>query len=118
MYVGNSSCDVSMTFNDNILPVTDEVKDLAVIVDSHVSFAINTTKTVARAFTRTNLIHKYFTTRDVATLWRVFVAYVRPLLEYATCVWSPHRKNRVESVQRKFSKRLPGYMALSTIKVD
>jgi len=48
-------------------------------------------------------------------LRRAFVVYVRPLLEYATCVWSPHRVGqvkRVESVQRKFTKRLPGYYSL------
>ena len=61
------------------------------------------------------LIHKCFTPRDAATLWRAFVVYVRPSLEYATFVWSPHRVGqvkRVESVQRKFTKRLPGYYSL------
>ena len=36
---------------------------------------------------------------------------MRPILEYASCVWSPHTItliNRLESVQRKFTKRLPG----------
>jgi len=115
MYVGNTSCNVSMTLNDNILPVVDEVKDLGVIIDSHLSFDAHITKTVARAFTRANLIHKCFTSRDAATLWRTFVVYVRPLLEYATCVWSPHRVgqvNRVEFVQRTFTKRLPGHDSL------
>jgi len=115
MYVGNTSCNVSMTLNDNILPVVDEVKDLGVIVDSHLSFDVHISKTVARAFTRANLIHKCFSSRDAATLWRAFVVYVRPLLEYATCVWSSHRVGqvkRVESVQRKFTKRLPGYYSL------
>jgi len=114
--VGNTSCNVSMTLNDNILPVVDEVKDLGVIIDFHLSFDAHVTKTVARAFTRANLIHKCFTSRDVATLWRAFVVYVRPLLEYATCVWSPHRVgpvNCVESVQRKFTKRLSGYDSLN-----
>ena len=62
-----------------------------------------------------NPIHKCFTSRDAATLWRAFVVCVRPLLEYATCVWSPHRLGQikhVESVQRQFTKRLPGYGSL------
>ena len=77
--------------------------------DSHIS------KTVARAFTRANLIHKCFTSRDAATLWRALVVYVRPLLEYATCVSSPYclsQIKHVESVQRQFTKRLPGYGSL------
>jgi len=85
-----------MTLNDNILPVVDEVKYLGVIVDSHLSFDVHISKTVARAFTRANLIHKCFTSRDAATLCRrAFVVYVRPLLEYATWVWSPHRVGQV-----------------------
>ena len=115
MYVGNTSCNVSTTF-DNILPVVDEVKDLrGIIIDLHLSFDSHISKTVARAFTRANLIHKCFTSRDAATLWRAFVVYVRPLLEYATCVWSPHRLGQikhVESVQRQFTKRLPRYGSL------
>ena len=65
-----------------LIPVLDEIKDLGVIVDSHPFI----TKTVARAFTRANLINKCFTLRDAATLWHAFVVYVRPLLEYVTCV--------------------------------
>jgi len=47
-----------MTLNDNILPVLDEVKVLqCVIVDSHLSFDARITKTVARAFSRANLVN-------------------------------------------------------------
>ena len=37
-------------------------------------------------------------------------AYVRPLVEYNSIIWSPHYKQdieRIESVQRRFTKRLP-----------
>jgi len=57
-----------MTLNDNILPLLDEVKDSGVIVDSHLSFDARITKTVARAFTLANLIHKCCTSRDAATM--------------------------------------------------
>ena len=39
------------------------------------------------------------------------VTYVRPLLEYAVHVWSPYQLEdiaRIESVQRRFTKRLSG----------
>jgi len=67
---------------------------------------------VARAFVRTNLIFKCFISRDIRTLVRAFTVYVRPIVEYASCVWSPYHVcdvTRVESVQRSFTKRLPGY---------
>ena len=40
---------------------------------------------------------------------RAFVTHVRPLLEYASCVWSPYflkHIKRIESVQKRFIKRL------------
>jgi hypothetical protein len=38
--------------------------------------------------------------------------HVRPLLAYASCAWSPTYSNavrQIESVQRNFTKRLPGF---------
>ena len=40
---------------------------------------------------------------------RIYVTYVRPLLEYAFNVWSPHLSvhiNSIERVQRHFTKRI------------
>jgi hypothetical protein len=42
----------------------------------------------ARAFDRANLIHKCFVLRHTNTLMKTFITYMRPLLEYASCVWS------------------------------
>jgi len=52
-----------------------------------------------------------FHIKNVATLKRAFTTYVRPLLEYASCVLSPSYctvVRQIESVQRQFTKRLPG----------
>jgi len=49
--------------------------------------------------------------RNPEILLRAFKVYLRPLLEYATCVWSPHCNyaiDNTEAVQRKFAKRLKG----------
>jgi len=51
-----------------------------------------------------------FISRDVNLLLRAYLVYVRPLLEYCTIVWSPsliQDIEAVESVHRKFTKRLP-----------
>ena len=50
-------------------------------------------------------------TRIISILVKAYVTYVRPLLEYAVHVWSPHQLEdiaRIESVQRRFTKRLSG----------
>jgi len=46
----------------------------------------------------------------ILSLW-----YVRPMLEYCSPVWSPvspNLVNPVKSVQRRFTKRLPGFCSL------
>ena len=38
MYVGNTDCKLNMSLNSKTLPLVNEVKDLGVIVDSHLTF--------------------------------------------------------------------------------
>jgi len=50
--------------------------------------------------------------RDVDMLTGAYLVYVRPLLEVNSVIWSPHYKqdiDLIERVQRRFTKRLPGY---------
>ena len=82
------------------------------LIDSNLSFVEHINHIVAKAHARACLIHEcFFVCRDTSNLVRAFMTYVRPLLEYYSCVWSPHLKNsiyKVESVQRNFTKRLRG----------
>jgi len=84
----------------------DRVKALGVIIDSQLTFTYHIDQTVARAFTRANLLHKCFVSRDTASLTRAVIVHVRPLL-----VWSPPHVGKtiqIESLQRRFTKHLPG----------
>jgi len=52
------------------------------------------------------------TSKDPEVLTKAFVVYVRPILEYCSSVWYPSTVtpiNKIESVQRSFTKRLPGF---------
>ena len=111
MYVGRTCCNENLFLNVNMLPVVDRVKDLGVVMDSHLTFTHHIDQIVARAFIRANLINKCFVSSDSASLTRAFTVYVRPLLEYGSPVWSPHHSRKIiqiESVQRRLAKRLPG----------
>ena len=73
----------------------------------------------ATAHQRVNLIFRTFVSRDVTMLLCAYATYVRPILEYNTVVWSPSLKQditSVEKVQRKFTKRLPGYRNFSYLE--
>jgi len=60
---------------------------------------------------RASLIHKCFLSKDATTLTKACVIYVRPILEYASIIWSPFHLGEIaklESVQRRFTKRHVG----------
>ena len=53
--------------------------------------------------------------RDPKTLFLAFATYLKHILEYASCVWSPCSLTyikKVESVQRRFTKTLKGMAKL------
>ena len=73
----------TLCIGSNVIVSVNEMKDLVVIVDNHL---------------------------------RAFKTYVRPILEYASCIRSPHLQGsikHIESVQRKFTKRLYGLANIS-----
>ena len=113
--------------NGSSLTVQSTVKDLGVTVDTNLKFDHHISLVVHKSLQRGNLILKCFQSQDRNLLMRAFKVYVRPLLEYATPVWSPHLLHlilKIESVQRSFTKRLLGLENVSyidrlkTLKVD
>ncbi len=57
-----------------------------------------------------------FVSRDVSFMLRMFKTYVRPIVEYCSCVWSPHYIkdiDLIERIQRRFTRSIPGYKFLS-----
>ena len=103
--------DKRTNINTEPLPSTDLASDLGVEVDSDLKFSTHINHIARKASTRCYLLRRCFTSRDTATLVRAFAVYVRPIVEYCSVVWSPHLIKDIElleSVQRRFTKRLPG----------
>ena len=87
------------------------MRDLGVIVDSDLTFGSHVDNIVSRASIRANLIIRCFISGDRHSLVKAFTVYVRPILEFNSSVWSPRYRRdneKVESVQRHFTKRLAG----------
>lgn len=106
----NAPIAAIFSINKEILPNVASVVDLGVTIDSNLKFSVHIGKITCKAFARSSLILKCFVSRDSATLIKAFTTYVRPLLEYNSSVWSPFLLkdiNLLESVQRRFTKRLP-----------
>ena len=61
------------------------------------------------------LIHRAFVSRGINILLRAYLVYVRLLLEFNSIIWSPYTIKditSIESVQRRFTKRLRGFNML------
>ena len=106
----------SVHIGNHVMQSVDTVKDLGVHVDENLKFTTHINMTVAKAQSRANLIHKCFISKDPTTLIRAFTTYVRPILEYASSIWSPYlvsAVSKIESVQRTFTKRIRSMRNLS-----
>ena len=108
MQLGHRS-DGCFHIGDNAIDTVSSTRDLGIQVNANLTFSAHIKAIVTKAHARANLIHKCFLSKDSQTLTRAFTVYVRPLLEYASIVWSPYLVKDiryVESVQRKFTKRI------------
>ena len=111
-----SASPFTYRINELELSRVDMIRDLGVYIDNKLSFSGHIKQIVAHAFCRSSQILRCFLSRDNDILIRAFITYVRPNLEYCSPVWSPSTPgliNCLESVQRRFTKKLSGMSALS-----
>jgi len=107
---------LQFSIDGNILPVVNSCMDLGITVSNDMSPRLHVNSMVAKAHKRANAIHRCFISKDVSTVVRAFIVFVRPIVEYNSSLWSPHFKSdieSIESVQRKFTKRLRGFSQLT-----
>ena len=92
--------------NNCALSRVDTVKDLGVFLTHNFSFATHVNYVTVKAFKLLGFLKRTaFDFNNTKTLKTLFTTLVRPHLEYASQVWSPHQKyliQRIERVQRKF----------------
>ena len=97
----------NLTINDQQLSSKVVAKDLGVFITQdlkwnyHVSYLYRISSQVSYQ------IRKTFKTRNIWTLLKLYLTYIRPKLEYSTPVWSPYLKKdimKIESVQKVFTK--------------
>ena len=101
---------------ENMLDVKSSMKDLGVLVDSHLDFSQHCSAICSRTSRKIGLVYRCFASRDLCFMVQMFVTHVRPVLEYNTEVWSPGYVkdiDMVENVQRRYTKRIKGLFDLS-----
>jgi hypothetical protein len=106
----------TFSFNTTQIRTADSVNDLGVLIAPSLKFNNHIDSIILKAKQRASIIHRSFLSKDKTILTRAFTTYVRPLLEYASPVWSPCHLtliSAIESVQRNFTKRLSGLQNLN-----
>lgn len=103
-------------YNGVVIPSSSTVTDLGVHIDSELRFDKHIRTIIGKAYSRIGLIFRGFVSRDLSFLKQAYITYVRPVLEYATQVWSPYLLKHIralEAVQRHFTRRIPSLIDLS-----
>ena len=98
------------------LKKSDCEKDLGVYVDSQLNFNTHISTQIKKARSAAGVINRHIINKTPNIMVPLFKAMVRPILEYANCVWAPYLKkdvNALESIQRHFTKKIVGLNGLS-----
>ena len=93
--------------------VFDE-KDLGVTIDSDLTFEEHISLKVKKANMMVGLIRRSFSFLSSNLFKKLYTTFVRPHLEYAQTIWSPHKKyiNIIENVQIRATKLVDGLSKL------
>jgi hypothetical protein len=106
----------NLKLNNCVLESTRETLDLGVIFQSNFKFTAHIDSVCNKAKQRLYVLRKKIISSDASTLILVYKMYVLPILLYCSPIWSPHaveEKMKLESIQKSFTKRLPGFADLN-----
>ena len=96
--------------NNELEHVSSE-KDLGVTIDEELKFEEHIARKIQVANGIVGQIRRSFSFLDPETFRRIFVAFVRPHIEYCQAVWSPHLMRNIdalENVQIRATKLVDG----------
>lgn len=96
--------------NNHRLSRVGTIRDLGVLIDSSLKFVHHIDNITRKAAIISKLILASFSSRDPDILKKAFCTYVRPILEYSSPVWNPHKKlliDRIEKIQKRYTKAIP-----------
>jgi len=108
--------DTSYTLYNIAIPVVQNMRDLGVVLSNDLTFSTHVSTIVSRASSKIGLMYRAFSSRSLNFMISFFKTHVRPILEYNCEVWSPYfiqDIDRLENVQRRFSKRIKGLYNLN-----
>jgi len=110
LHLGKKNPMFNYCLNNTVIGSVNNACDLGVLMDSNLLFDKHVDSIVKRAYCRIGILFKGFVSRDIQVLRQAYVAFIRPILEYASLVWSPYKLKHItaiEKIQRHFTRRIP-----------
>ena len=98
------------------ISVTEEEKDLGVIVAKELKWARQCSAAATKATSVLRLINRNFKRIEKEEFLLLYKTFIRPHLEYCIQLWNPYLKkdiNVLENVQRRATKLVQGFKALN-----
>ena len=87
----------------------DQYTDLGVVRSCDFKYVSHISTTIGKASRKCGMIRRVFSTRNHTFLKKLYMAYVRPILDYASVIWNPSAvglEDDIERIQRCFSKSI------------
>jgi len=97
----------------------DQINDLGVILDSRLAYSSHIQNKIAKCYGMIGLIKRNFRHISLTGFVLLYKCIVRSHLDYCHSVWAPYLKSdvaRLEKVQRRATKCIPGLGALPYIE--
>jgi Reverse transcriptase (RNA-dependent DNA polymerase) len=115
LHLGSSNGMHTYHIDATAISSVDQLTDLGVLRSANASYSSHIDSIVSKGSRAAGMLYRAFSTRRAQFLVKIFKAYVRPIVEYASVVWNPTAvacTGSLEKVQRRFTKRLPGMRTL------
>lgn len=90
MQIGRDSPECRLKLNDQAIPTASEIKYLGLTLSNDMKWRTHILNTGKKANKTLGIVRRCLDGADSKTKLLAFNSVVRPILEYATQVWSPH----------------------------
>ena len=100
---------VSYRMGDTSLETITTHKHLGIVLSSNLEWGPHVDEVTSKAKRLLGFIRRTVGSNDPATMKKLFVALVRPIIEYCAPLWTPNKeshKHKLEGVQRSFTRSL------------
>ena len=97
--------NLSYSINGSFVKCTDTCTNLGIIRTSDFRNKSSIDAICLKASRLCAMIFRLFSTRNKAFMCKLFIIYIRPLLEYASTVWNPHEIGLSHHFQKTIQHR-------------